>query len=187
MTWSWNTERLFSFYSPPWCISSHPEGDWPSTLAPSAAAAGLSPSAAQHRTLWAHGAAARSLAPHWSGLGGAARETGSHRSGFRPLRQTFTNTELQSLADVYTSGRTRSDAHPYMHVDWMRRFLHRVLGAAGWYRAVKKGCRVHRWCRVSETQYMNSCQFCLLYLLSACEKRCPAAEAQSATLVTKTK
>lgn len=122
----------FVSYSPPWCTSSRPEGDWPSTLAPSAAAAGLSPSAAQHRTLWAHGAAARSLAPHWSGLGGAARETGSHRSGFRPLRQTFTNTELHSLAGVYTSSRVRLDTHPNMHVDWMRRFLHRVSETGGW-------------------------------------------------------
>lgn len=69
MAKEWLAWRL-SLSSPPWCISSHPVGDWLSTRVP-APPVYLSLSSALHHTLWAHDAAARSLAPHWSCLRGA--------------------------------------------------------------------------------------------------------------------
>lgn len=52
------------FHSPPWCISSHHEGDWPATLAPSPPAGCLRWCSAPLRTLWAHDAEGTST-PHW--------------------------------------------------------------------------------------------------------------------------
>lgn len=171
-----------SFHSPPWCTSSRPEGDWPSTLAPSPPAVCPNPSSAPRRTLWAHDSPACFLEPHWSCLWGAE---GDRITPVRFLQPPFPEADFYRLLRVcaLVFSFMRSNAHFERHhmvvcLCWVYKvdqvFPVLLLETGGWEQPVKKKCRVSCFCNpVNELLCV-----CLLYLqqpaywCTPAEKKC---------------